>query len=69
LECVVKPYGSALKKEKVLGSKKMCDVKEEEVGIKPPIGHKKGCKAQRKKFIGDALWIGKRGKGPCKEKV
>jgi hypothetical protein len=41
------------------------DVKQEEVGIKPPMGPKKGCKAQRKTFIGDALWIGKRGKGPC----
>jgi hypothetical protein len=48
----------------------MCDVKEEEVGIKSPVGPpKKGCKAQRKKLIGDALWIGKRGKGPCKERV
>jgi hypothetical protein len=45
------------------------DIKEEEVGIKPPMGPKKwGVQSPKKKVIGDALLNGKRG-SLCEEKV
>jgi hypothetical protein len=53
----MKLFGSALKKEKRYGRNRKCDVMEEEFWIKPPMAPKNGCKAQRKKLIGDAYGL------------